>query len=1811
MVGQAKGGVILAQHLQAIVYLTFVIFINEANMATFTGTPNNDTLMATSSNGDTLIGSGGDDTLTGAVGNDSLDGGIGNDSLSGFNGNDTLSGADGNDSLVGGTGNDQISGGSGNDTAIFNSNFSNYQISALFTSKNNVSGYQVLNLLGGPDGTDTINLDVEFLAFNNNANDPNNVFTLSAGKLIGNNGSTYIFGGTGNDTLLGGAGNDILSARDGNDSIDAGDGADELNGENGNDTLKGGVGNDSLFGGIGNDSLDGGAGNDTLDGGLGNDSLTGGDGNDSINGGIGNDRFYLGADAGSDNIDGGGFNTTQGWSSSLVVNVPGLADADRNDYDILIYRDATSGISVNLTNRTVAVPFLAGVDTYSNIEQIRGTTQSDLVVGKPSEGNGFYFSGMGGSDKVYQDPYGFTGRWADGLTVGYWWSQTGLDIKWVGSTATVKYGAGTGTGSLAEGYGGYSAGQDTLEGIGFIETSNYDDVVDATGMTINHFGYKTNSEDGISYGLLTYRGGNDIYRGNGNLLISLGGSVFVPTTGTLPAGFVVDARTPGPDGFITIDLKKLYWSEKETTPLGTIKFTGASYLFGTPFADTLWAGNGVTSFRGQGGNDTFYGDRFWNTSSYRSATNPVTINLAEGSVTDVTTGPTGGTSQGTDTLRGVESIEGTRYDDVYNAQDFSRFSKNGGGDEAGFYGQNNTYKPLGGNDIVTGNGYTYLSYESAKVGIYAELETVSAGGFVVALGQDKLTPETRPEVLSSPDYLYTVGRTTLDGVGGIEGTDHADFLKGGATDNGDAYNGLRNWQSFSPRGGIDTVDGGIGDDIVSYRSSPNPIHVDLSRPTGQVVNDGWNNQDTLINIERVDGSNYSDLMIGGGSTAKIWFKGNAGNDTIIGGTGTDDHVVYANYRIPDYKGVIVDLGGNSTVLTPAQLSLKPTTTSYSYTPIGGGAAEPIPITGWAIDGSGDIDLLARIENVSGSDWDDVIVGSNQSNELSGRAGADTIDGAGGFDWVNYGSAEQSVTVNLASGRAQNDGFGYSDVLISIENVKGSYFPDDISGDDKDNELQGEFGNDTLSGGGGNDTFVIQNLYDYEKPSELELDQVLDFNANDKLRFETAVIVAPVGTTRSQLTTGQIVFESSTDGAIVYFGRDSVPGADMAILLRGVNSSGLSLGGGAREVTLSSSNVPATFTLSSSTPNLFEGNTATFLVTLNGSINSDTTVYFSTDSGTVNVPGIATAGTDFAQISGKPIVFTANGSRTQLVSLPIYADTTEETTPETFTASSRPSADSVALLTSPATVTINDILSPLAPRSSVFLTPASHTAFSSSTVRTYGNTGDESVIITKESLNVVLDQAVERVYLPLKSIDYKFARSGNQLSVFESTGAQSLILKTPLQSDTVASATATPGTEFVFLGDLLTPTTKAAVSATLVGATMSIGGKTVEATPAVLTPFPATALIVPTKAVPNVSTTALAFIGSNGNFTASTDGLQVFGTAQADTLRVLDKLLYTPTPTTDPTRAAIVADQLVDNFQFDSALMNYSFMQTGNQLNVYPRLNPVIKKPLLNLTVQGDSDGTQLLFGSSSYSVKLVSGGVMKLGDSTISTAAPTPIDTMTVVRVTPIGNYNALAQDVRFEVPLGGLEYTINNFGASDILVLPNGTNASLFNDSYTDGSVYLEWGVAGKTSKITFTGLSPSLDQKLNNVEDFNSAFGTGTLTFATATASSAQLATISDGGFKQETASTNTKFTIAAPTKNYTYEIAGFGAGDQIVKPTGGVSVSLLNTSYSDGAALLQFASSGGIALIRLTGLTTAQDEALSIPENLDKVFGTGSFA
>ena len=92
----------------------------------------------------------------------------------------------------------------------------------------------------------------------------------------------------------------------------------------------------------------------------------------------------------------------------------------------------------------------------------------------------------------------------------------------------------------------------------------------------------------------------------------------------------------------------------------------------------------------------------------------------------------------------------------------------------------------------------------------------------------------------------------------------------------------------------------------------------------------------------------------------------------------------------------------------------------------------------------------------------MIVGDAADNRLDGRGGNDTIDGGAGNDWVEYNQALVGVHVDLAQGKAFDDGQGVgdaaqadaveSDTLIGIENVLGGDGNDRIVGDAGDNML---------------------------------------------------------------------------------------------------------------------------------------------------------------------------------------------------------------------------------------------------------------------------------------------------------------------------------------------------------------------------------------------------------------------------------------------------------------------------------------------------------------------------------------------------------------------------------------------------------------------------------------------------------------------------------------------------------------------------------------------------------------------------------------
>jgi len=142
-------------------------------------------------------------------------------------------------------------------------------------------------------------------------------------------------------------------------------------------------------------------------------------------------------------------------------------------------------------------------------------------------------------------------------------------------------------------------------------------------------------------------------------------------------------------------------------------------------------------------------------------------------------------------------------------------------------------------------------------------------------------------------------------------------------------------------------------------------------------------------------------------------------------------------------------------------------------------------------GNDTLDGGAGNDRLFGDDGIDTLDGGLGMDSLWGGAGADTMDGGDGVDRALYTTATAAVTASLATGGTVGDAAG--DSFVNIENLYGSNFDDDLSGDagantlaglngdagndrlvggEGDDELDGGIGNDVLIGQGGADTFVF-------------------------------------------------------------------------------------------------------------------------------------------------------------------------------------------------------------------------------------------------------------------------------------------------------------------------------------------------------------------------------------------------------------------------------------------------------------------------------------------------------------------------------------------------------------------------------------------------------------------------------------------------------------------------------------------------------------------------------------------------------------------
>ena len=105
-------------------------------------------------------------------------------------------------------------------------------------------------------------------------------------------------------------------------------------------------------------------------------------------------------------------------------------------------------------------------------------------------------------------------------------------------------------------------------------------------------------------------------------------------------------------------------------------------------------------------------------------------------------------------------------------------------------------------------------------------------------------------------------------------------------------------------------------------------------------------------------------------------RGGAGYDIIDGGAGSGDRVEYnrPSGSAPITQGAFVNLSGSSA--------------TYDFN----GTSGVTVLAGKAIDNWGDTDTLSNIENVRGSDFDDVLVGNSAENVIEGLDGDDTLVG---------------------------------------------------------------------------------------------------------------------------------------------------------------------------------------------------------------------------------------------------------------------------------------------------------------------------------------------------------------------------------------------------------------------------------------------------------------------------------------------------------------------------------------------------------------------------------------------------------------------------------------------------------------------------------------------------------------------------------------------------------------------------------------------------------------------------------------------------
>lgn len=816
--------------------------------------------------------------------------------------------------------------------------------------------------------------------------------------LVGTNSADNIMGTSSGDTILAGNGSDVVDGGAGNDLIDGG---------NGDDTLDGGLGNDTIYGGNGDDILDGNAGADTVYGGRGDDLIIhvaeeNANVTNTYDGGQGTDTLRLivtsaiyGSQAFRDDL--AHFQAMirqQGTASGTFASL-GIQITSFEHIDVQVNDSNHAPTGIDLSNSPVA-------ENSAN-----GTVIGALSATDPDAGDTFTYTlvndaggrfAIDGANLVVAGPLDFESSTSHQVTVrvtdaaGASYDATftigvtdvaglhlidtaginvlngGPENDWLeGLAGNDRLGGGGGNDLLDGGPGndtaayqlsatgpltinlaagtvsGAGVGTDTLRSVEGISGGNFADSFNAVGFT----GTSTNAGSSGTFNQFQGNGGDDVITGNGNTRL-----VFTNATG----GVIVDIAAGTADGNVSV---------------GHDVFSGVNGVTGSAFNDVLLGADGPEIFDGRAGDDWIdgrgnrldqarYGDD-------PNITGGIVVHLAAGIVN-------GDASIGNDTLRSIETISGTRFNDVYDATGFDGFSTN-----AGDLGPWNQYlSGQGGNDTIIGNHNTQINYSQTVIG--AVTADIAAG---------TATYGTNVDHFSNVHWLV--------------GSNSNDFLYG-------SDNGLFEPEDlFQPVAGNDFIDGRGGHDEVMYgtgASSAVTGGITVHLAAGTLDGDLSIGHDTLRSIEAISATNFDDFFdatgFGAGSTNagsqgdNNYFTPNGGNDTIIGNGSTT--LLYGD-------AITVNWGAGTVTGNPFTVG----TDHFSGVSaiVSGGFNDSFI----GDDGANQMMAGAGQDILIGNGGDDFLSGDIGNDELNGGAGTDDLLGGPGDDTFVFAVGNEIDRIN--------------------------------------------------------------------------------------------------------------------------------------------------------------------------------------------------------------------------------------------------------------------------------------------------------------------------------------------------------------------------------------------------------------------------------------------------------------------------------------------------------------------------------------------------------------------------------------------------------------------------------------------------------------------------------------------------------------------------------------------------------------------------------------------------------------------------------